>query len=365
MKDVWFALNWMGGVIFLMLGLVSLIDSPLVALPLFIAALLLLPPFRNFVYSKTQIQLPFAARALSIVVLLIVFGTIVGENQEKKMQETEVDKASKQAEKSDPTREEKINHFGDNRERILADIELAISSGEYDKAMSLSAKYITYGDPEISKLYRQAKRSLSELRKADKTNKILAELRTIPETEYETNRNLYQKLTALYPENENYKSKVNHYHAKLIEERKQEQLASERPRGIGITRDSLMRAVHAWNPYLEFIPVEQEEGVAALNGNTVIGLAGPEQDVTIVVVAIRINSNDAYTALGGIDLVMISDAVFDGSSVWIEEMVDLAIASPKNQIEESRVFGNKLYEFVYVLEGQNASIGLVIQNTNK
>jgi predicted membrane metal-binding protein len=54
MKLVYLILSWVFGVFFLLTGLLSIIESPLGGVCLIIMAALLLPPIRNFVYSKTK-----------------------------------------------------------------------------------------------------------------------------------------------------------------------------------------------------------------------------------------------------------------------------------------------------------------------
>lgn len=72
----------------------------------------------------------------------------------------------------------------------------------------------------------QAKKELAAIQKAQKTEKLLAELKGVLTEEYEKNRNLYQQLLSLHPDNESYKSKVAFY-ADKIEEDKQKQIAVE------------------------------------------------------------------------------------------------------------------------------------------
>lgn len=202
MKYLWLTLNWIFGLLFLLLGVVFLFDDPKITIPLVAIALLLLPPVRNFVYSKTQKELPFKVRAISIIIFMIVFGIFADQSQDRK--------------------EENIKYFNENSSKILSDVRDAIKSKEYHKAIFLSAKYLPSGNSELLKLHQSAKSAaysaLAESRKTEKTKKILAELKTIPEKEYKKNRDLYQQLTALHPDSEKYKSKLSYYKAKMAEE---------------------------------------------------------------------------------------------------------------------------------------------------
>ena len=208
MKYLWLTLNWIFGLLFLLSGVVYLFNDPKIAIPLVAIALLLLPPVRNFVYSKTQKELPFKVRAISIIILMIVPMIFTSHFQ------------------SQLQRKESIKYFNENRSKILSDVRDAIKSKEYEKAISLSAEYLNFsellgipsGDLELLKLYQSAKSALAEIHKAEKTKEILAEVKTIPEKEYKKNRALYQQLTALHPDSEKYKSKLSYYKAKMAKE---------------------------------------------------------------------------------------------------------------------------------------------------
>src|SRR5690625_4272941 len=97
MKYVYLALNWVFGVLFLLAGLLSLVESPLGGLCLIIISFLLLPPLRKFVYSKTNKELPVKARAVTIFALFVAFGVFVGQAQDKKEQELAAQQADRKS----------------------------------------------------------------------------------------------------------------------------------------------------------------------------------------------------------------------------------------------------------------------------
>jgi len=55
---------------------------------------------------------------------------------------------------------------------------------------------------------------------------LLVELKKVPTSEYEKNKQLYQQLVVLHPDNQIYKNKVESY-SKKIDKEKQKQLAAE------------------------------------------------------------------------------------------------------------------------------------------
>lgn len=227
MNHLYLALSWVSGVLFLLAGLLSLFGSPLAGLCLVAAAAFLLPPVRNFVYSKTNQEFPVKARALTVFALFMAFGLFTGLAQERKEQELAAQKAEEMAEKAAQLRQETIDHFDANRGQIIASVEKAIAHEDYQAAISQSNKYLVAGDKKLEQLNTQAKKERAAIQKAEKTEKLLAELRSIPVEEYSTNKHLYQQLLEMHPNNDLYKDKVAFYRNK-IEEEKRKKLAAEK-----------------------------------------------------------------------------------------------------------------------------------------
>ena len=226
MKYLYLTLNWVFGLLFLLAGVLSLVESPLAGLSLIAAAALLLPPVRNFVYSKTNKDFPVKARAISIFILFMAFGFFVGQAQERKEQELAAQQAQGKAEKAAQLRQDNVDYFNANREQIISRVKSAITEKDYQAAISQSNKYLVSGDKELEQLNTQAKNELSAIQKAKKTEKLLAELNSVPTEEYEKNRGLYQQLLNMHPDSELYKNKVAFYAGKIKEE-KQKQIAAE------------------------------------------------------------------------------------------------------------------------------------------
>lgn len=233
MTCLYLVLNWGFGVLFLLAGVVSLIDNPLGGLCLLAISALLLPPVRNFIYTKTNKEFPIKARAISIFVLFIAFGIFSGQSQERKAQEQVALDAEQKAEKIAQIRQENIDYFKANRETIISSVKSALSSKDYQSALSQSNKYLAAGDKELEQINAQAKNELATMQKAEKTKKLLAELKSVPTKEYEKNKSLYQQLVKLNPDNTAYQQKLDYYSQKLSEiiekeKREQERLKKER-----------------------------------------------------------------------------------------------------------------------------------------
>jgi hypothetical protein len=226
MKYVYLALNWIFGVLFLITGLVSMIESPLAGSSLVLLSLLLLPPVRKFAYSKTNKEIPIKIRGASIFVLIIAFGVFVGQSQDKKSQEAAAQQAKDKFEKIAQIKQDNINHFSANREQIISSANSALASKEYKSVITQTSKYLVSGDEELKNINSSAKIEIEKIRKSEKTKQLLAELKKVPSSEYEKNQKLYQQLASLHQNNQTYKNKVKAYSEKIAKE-KQEQLAAE------------------------------------------------------------------------------------------------------------------------------------------
>lgn len=226
MKYVYLTLNWVFGVLFLLTGLLSLVESPLGGLCLIIISFLLLPPLRNFVYSKTSKELPVKARAVTIFALFVAFGVFVGQAQDKKEQEVAAQQAQEKAEKAAIARQENVDYFNQNKEEILAKANAALSEKNYQDVISQTSKYLVAGNEQLQKINTTAKTAIAEKQKAEKTESLLVKLKAVPAHKLEENKNLYQQLSNMHPDNEKYKEKLAHYTAKIAEE-KQAKIAAE------------------------------------------------------------------------------------------------------------------------------------------
>lgn len=228
MKIVFLILNWLFGVLFLLTGLLSFVDSLLVGLCFITMSFLLLPPVRNFVYSKTQKELPVKVRAITIVFLFVASSVFIGQVQEKKEQELAAQQAREQLEKEAKLQQENLEYYNKHRNEILAQAKNAISKKDYQLAISQLSKYLISGDDELLLLNSKAKNALVEKEKVKQTEDLLSKLKAIPVSEFEQNKNLYQQLVDIHPNNDKYKDKLAHYSAKIEEEKQAQIVAKER-----------------------------------------------------------------------------------------------------------------------------------------
>jgi uncharacterized membrane protein len=216
MKYIYLILNWFFGVFFMLVGLLSLVESPLGGFCMIAIAVLLLPPVRNFVYLKTNKTLPVKARAISVFVLLIAFNVFVGQSQDKKAQEQEL--AAQQAQEKKALKTENLH------------CKLkSVSAEEYKKNLTLYQQLVSLhptNEEYKSKVSFYSQKIKEEKEEKEKqqialaTEKLLAELKSIPSSEYEKNRDLYKQLSRLHPSNEKYRKKFFSYSRKVVERKK-------------------------------------------------------------------------------------------------------------------------------------------------
>lgn len=239
MKYVYLALNWAFGFFFLLFGLYSLLESPLGGLPLILISLLLLPPVRNFVYSKINKELSVAYRGAAIFLLFLAFGSFVGESQDKKERELAAIEAQEIAQMAAARRKQDIDYFNQNASQILSEINESFQEGNYKQVILVSSKYLPSQNQELIELNVKAKSELTIIERTEKeaqerakrevkTREILAKLRTIPESEYGQNRHFYRELVTYNPDNEKYNEKLNYYSAKLKERQEKARIQKEK-----------------------------------------------------------------------------------------------------------------------------------------
>mgnify|MGYP001168860664 CR=1 FL=1 len=226
MKYLYIAANWIFGGVFLLAGLLIIFQTPLVGLTFIAISLLLIPPIRNFIYKKTNKEIPVKVRGALIFVLFIAAGVFINQDEDRQAQELKAQQQREQAEEVARIKQQKIKHFNTNRDQIISVVSEALSAKEYQLAVNESGKYLVSGDPELKQMNALAKKHLTEILKKENTARLLNELKTIPTKEYEKNKNLYQQLLSMHPENEKYKKKVTFYSEK-VKEKRQQQIAAE------------------------------------------------------------------------------------------------------------------------------------------
>jgi|GEM_PF-1777377 len=228
MDYLYIALNWLFGTAFLLLGLATIITSPLAAITFLIISFLLLPPIRKFAYKKTKIKIPINIRSVAIFILFISSMILSQHSATRREQALAEKEAQAKAQKVAKIRQQSIDYFNQNSSEILSQIKKSYEKENYKQVLSLTSKYLPTQNPELIEINKKAKYELEKLKKESKAKEILAKLKTIPVSKYNENMKFYQQLVNLYPENDAYKQKLNFYSTKLKKQQEQELIKQEK-----------------------------------------------------------------------------------------------------------------------------------------
>ncbi len=170
MKYVYLAMNWILGLLFLTMGLVSMVESPLAGLSLVLLSFLLLPPVRKFFYSKVNIQIPIRVKAVSIFALIAAYAVFLSQSENNKAQEVAAQEAEakEKTEKTARLEQENIAYFTANKEKIVLTANSALATKEYQSVISQTSKYLMSGDEELKNINSIAKIEIEKIRAREK-----------------------------------------------------------------------------------------------------------------------------------------------------------------------------------------------------
>jgi len=164
MKYLYLTLNWVFGVLFLLVGIFSLADSPLSGLCLIIISLLLLPPSRSLVYSISNKKMPTKFRVVVVFVLFLAFGFFFEKDQVRIEQEL----SSQQVlEKSAIAQQENLDYFNENSEQIIDQANASYSEKKYQDVISQTSKYLLSENEQLKNINAAAKSAIAEKQKKD------------------------------------------------------------------------------------------------------------------------------------------------------------------------------------------------------
>ncbi|MFW7523692.1 hypothetical protein ACODM8_06040 [Vibrio ostreicida] len=215
MKYISLVIVWVCGGFFLLIGLMSMIKSPLVGLPLIVISGLLLPPIRKLTYSKTNIELSPKLRGISIFVLFVAFLVLVGQQTKREEQQLVEQEIKAEAERVAQIEKANIDYYNENRKQIIESAQSAFDMKNYKLVVDENSKYLVAGDAQLQDILEEAELKVKEQQVIEKTASILAKLKQIPVSEFEKNKESYQELVALHPDNEQYQEKVSFYEEKI------------------------------------------------------------------------------------------------------------------------------------------------------
>ncbi len=163
-----------------------------------IISLFLIPPVREFVYSKTNKQISIGYRSLIIITLLAITGATTPSSTEAQKEEWKL--------AEEKTEMEKIKkYFHEHRVEILAEMELKILDGNYKEAITFASKYILFEDKELDKMNKEAEDSLEKKQKEQRAQ-LVAKLKKEREKKKQDNQTKSKKPLVVNELLEDYKT---------------------------------------------------------------------------------------------------------------------------------------------------------------
>lgn len=127
-------------------------------------------------------------------------------------------------------KQEVIDTFQAKRGGLLSDLQKAYDQEKYQSVVARAEPFLLTEDPELLTLHENAQQALARTaaeeerarQEADReatTEKIVAQLKTTPAAQIHRNQALYARLVALNPEEQRFQDKLDHYTAKVDEEK--------------------------------------------------------------------------------------------------------------------------------------------------
>ena len=114
--------NWVSGLLSLAIGGLVFGKAPLVGATFIIISVILLPPVRRVVYSKTNIKIPASIRVVSVLALFMLTEVLLGMRVEE-------------------DRKKRASYFSQHKDEIIMSLNDMVSGGKYSEALDVLDKY--------------------------------------------------------------------------------------------------------------------------------------------------------------------------------------------------------------------------------
>lgn len=214
MKFFDYTICWIISVIFLLMGVGNYNLSVSAAACLILASIVVNPSAKSILLKRFDWEITTKMTAVSIACLFVLSGIAVKYAEDDRS----LMLAQKKIEKEELLIKENRQKFEASKPSIIKGIENLIRDGEFTKAQNECLKYINFNeqdDRDLKKLYSEINKKIAEQGKKKKEQLILAELKKIPVSQFKENRDLYQELNKLYPNNKLYSKKLNFYNTAI------------------------------------------------------------------------------------------------------------------------------------------------------
>lgn len=219
-------LLWLVGIFFVMTGISLFTLSYKAAISVILASLFLIPASTEFFYKKTTISIKPKIKFLIVSGLLISAPILVNQEEKERDNAIAAAQAEAEAKRKEAQEMQSINaikkHFFENKESVISSLKSDFENKNYEAAISNAEKYMITGNTEVIDIYKNAKSALNAIQIEKRTKELLEKAKKLPSSETEENKNLYQQLVSMNPNNEKFKEKLSYYADKLQKKQKEE-----------------------------------------------------------------------------------------------------------------------------------------------
>ena len=222
-------LYWFFGLIFAIWTFGVLLQTPLAAIPLLIATMLLLPPICNALMVKFQFDLQPSTRVISAVVLGIVGGLLFSNHLKEESSAKTAAGYALVAHKQAEEKKTDTDYLVANKPAITTQFQQLLDSKKVTEARNLLQKYNGLGDADVDAMFAKADAKAKEMARDEQAGDLKSKLAKLGKDDYSGQEAIYKALLALYPGNKDYADKlaaVSH-EIKKISEFQQRRLAGE------------------------------------------------------------------------------------------------------------------------------------------
>ncbi len=152
---------------------------------------------------------------------------------------------------------ENAEYFSLNKTSIISDIQANIDEGNFDVARDSSEKYLVSNDEDLQEIHNLITQKVNEKRDKEliaknknREQELLAEVKSIPTSEYRKNRDIYKELVSLNSNNDEYQEKLGLYEKQLREDEIEKARPSLDSITFGTIRDYYNNSTEArWDIY--------------------------------------------------------------------------------------------------------------------
>ncbi|XOV87020.1 MAG: zinc ribbon domain-containing protein [Pseudomonadota bacterium] len=196
---------------------------------------------------KTSVFTWIVGGFLAFIFLPIIVTTLFGGKSETQSATTVQQSVSGREQR----KAERIATFDQNRASILAKVKEHIDNQNFIGAYEITIRYLDSGDAELVGLHEIAANALSNARIQARTDEIVEQLRSIPESEFSRNRELYVELVELNPNNDRFEQRLWFYNEKIAEVKRSEaQVAAVAAKRVA-DQAAIKREIASSGPFAE------------------------------------------------------------------------------------------------------------------